>query len=226
MQFTTAAILGIAAQCAPGVAPSTIAAVVHTESKGYQFALNVNGVARQPVRPTSADAASEVARAYIARGYSVDLGLGQINSRNMAALGLSWESVFDPCINIGAAGKVLTDNYQRVISERLPQEALRVALSMYNTGSQTRGFRNGYVSRVLNNAGIVNGVTAVHYSPSPALSAKPDSAELQRTMLADLAAENDGQYSQSAAAEAPPPPWDVFARAAYESRRASKIGGS
>lgn len=86
MQFTTAAILGIAAQCAPGVAPSTIAAVVHTESKGYQFALNVNGVARQPVRPTSAEAAAKVARAYIARGYSVDLGLGQINSRNMAAL--------------------------------------------------------------------------------------------------------------------------------------------
>ena len=128
MQFTTAAILGIAAQCAPGVAPSTIAAVVHTESKGYQFALNVNGVARQPVRPTSAEAAAKVARAYIARGYSVDLGLGQINSRNMAALGLSWASVFDPCTNINAAGKVLAGNYHRVSSGRLPQEALRVAL--------------------------------------------------------------------------------------------------
>jgi type IV secretion system protein VirB1 len=161
MQFTTAAILGIAAQCAHGVAPSTIAAVVHTESKGYQFALNVNGVARQPVRPVSAAAAAQVARAYIARGYSVDLGLGQINSRNMAGLSLSWENVFDPCINIGAAGKVLAGNYRRVSSGRLPQEALRIALSMYNTGSQTRGFRNGYVGRVLNNAGISNGVAAI-----------------------------------------------------------------
>ena len=220
MQFTTAAILGIAAQCAPGVAPSTIAAVVHTESKGYQLALNVNGVARQPVRPTSAEAAAKVARAYIARGYSVDLGLAQINSRNMAVLGLSWESVFDPCTNINAAGKVLMGNYQRVSSGRLPQEALRVALSMYNTGSKTRGFRNGYVGRVLNNAGKSNGVTAMSYNPMPPLSAQPEMAVLPRTMLADLAAENIGNTGQVAATDAPPPTWDVFARAAYESRRA------
>lgn len=220
MQFTTAAILGIAAQCAPGVAPSTIAAVVHTESKGYQFALNVNGVARQPVRPTSAEAAAKVARAYIARGYSVDLGLGQINSRNMAALGLSWASVFDPCTNINAAGKVLAGNYHRVSSGRLPQEALRVALSMYNTGSQTRGFRNGYVGRVLNNAGISSGVAAVSYSPEPPLSARPEAAVLPRKMLADLAAENIGKTEEAAATHAPPPTWDVFARAAYESRPA------
>lgn len=220
MQFTTAAILGIAAQCAPGVAPSTIAAVVHTESKGYQFALNVNGVARQPVRPASAAAAGQIARAYIARGYSVDLGLGQINSQNMAALSLSWENVFDPCINIGAAGKVLAGNYRRVSSGRLPQEALRIALSMYNTGSQTRGFRNGYVGRVLNNAGIFNGAAAMNYSPEPQLPAKPETAVLPRTMLADLAAENIGNTGQVAAADAPPPTWDIFARAAYESRPA------
>lgn len=220
MQFTTAAILGIAAQCAPGVAPSTIAAVVHTESKGYQFALNVNGVARQPVRPLNADTAAKVARAYVARGYSVDLGLGQINSRNMVALGLSWESVFDPCTNIGAAGKVLAGNYQQVSRGRLPQDALRVALSMYNTGSQTRGFRNGYVGRVLNNAGIYSGVAAVDYSPEPPLPANPESAVPPRTMQADLAAENIGNTGQAAAADAPPPTWDVFARAAYESRPA------
>lgn len=105
MQFTTAAILGLAAQCAPSVAPSTIAAIVHTESKGYQFALNVNGAARQPRRADTAAHAARIARSYIARGYSVDLGLGQINSRNMRALGLTWESVFDPCINIGAGGQ-------------------------------------------------------------------------------------------------------------------------
>ena len=225
MQFTTAAILGIAAQCAPGVAPSTIAAVVHTESKGYQFALNVNGVARQPVRPTSAGAAAQVARAYISRGYSVDLGLGQINSRNMAALGLSWATVFDPCTNISAAGNVLAGNYRRVSRGRLPQEALRVALSMYNTGSQTRGFRNGYVGRVLNSAGISNGIAAERYDASRTLPNEPEAAVPARTMLAGLVAENIGKSGEAAAASAPPPTWDVFARAAYESRRV-ETGGS
>lgn len=223
MQFTTAAIIGLAAQCANGVAPSTIAAVVHTESKGYQFALNVNGVSRQPDRPTSAVDAARIARSYIARGYSVDLGLGQINSRNMNALGLSWDNVFDPCTNIGAAGQVLAGNYHRVRDGRMPQEALRVALSMYNTGSQIRGFRNGYVGRVLSNAGVANGVTPVAYAVPMPITVGRD--QPSATMLADLAAENRTDATPPPASS-PPPIWDVFSRAAFERARHAETGGS
>nr|WP_087575566.1 MULTISPECIES: lytic transglycosylase domain-containing protein [unclassified Sphingomonas]AJW29613.1 Bores hole in peptidoglycan layer allowing type IV secretion complex assembly to occur (VirB1) [Sphingomonas sp. JE1] len=223
MQFTTAAIIGLAAQCANGVAPSTIAAVVHTESKGYQFALNVNGVSRQPDRPTSAADAARIARSYIARGHSVDLGLGQINSRNMDALGLSWDSVFDPCTNIGAAGQVLEGNYRRVRNGRMPQEALRVALSMYNTGSQIRGFRNGYVGRVLSNAGVTHGVTPVAYAVT--MPATEGRSRPSATMLADLAAENRTDATPTPASSLPPS-WDVFSRAAFERARHAETGGS
>ncbi|NML91688.1 hypothetical protein CAF53_23185 [Sphingobium sp. LB126] len=225
MQFTTAAILGLAAQCASGVAPSTIAAVVHTESKGYQFALNVNGVAQQPDRPTNAADAARIARSYIAKGYSVDLGLGQINSNNMNALGLTWASVFDPCANIGAAGQVLAGNYHRVRDGRMPQEALRVALSMYNSGSQIRGFRNGYVHRVLSNAGVANGVTPVAYAAPISAAEGGKESQPPTTMLAELAAENMANAGPTPAAS-PPPAWDVFSRAAFERARHAEIGGS
>lgn len=225
MQLTTAAIIALAAQCANGVAPSTIAAVVHTESKGYQFALNVNGVSRQPDRPTSAADAARIARAYIARGYSVDLGLGQINSRNMNALGLTWDSVFDPCTNIGAAGQVLAGNYHRVRDGRMPQEALRVALSMYNTGNQIRGFRNGYVGRVLSNAGVANGVTPVAYAVPMRGTGGSIEDQPSATMLANLAAENKAAPKPTSASS-PPPSWDVFSRAAFERARHAETGGS
>ena len=226
MQFTTAAILGLAAQCASGVAPSTIAAVVHTESKGYQFALNVNGVARQPARPTNAIDAARVARNYIAQGYSVDLGLGQINSKNMRALGLTWDRVFDPCTNLGAAGKVLSGNYHQVRDGRMPQEALRVALSMYNTGSKTRGFHNGYVGRVLNNAGVSDGIAPAAYA-RPTLPANADApGKPPANMLADLVAENTPEANPARAASPPPPAWDVFSRADYERARNAETGGS
>ena len=104
-----------------------------------------------------------VASYYVSKGYSVDLGLGQINSRNMRWLGLTWDTVFDPCTNIAAAGRVLAGNYQTVRPAYDPQTALRVALSMYNTGSQVRGFRNGYVGKVLGNAGVSDGLTPVSY---------------------------------------------------------------
>lgn len=228
MQFTTAAILGLAAQCAPSVAPSTIAAVVHTESRGHQFALNVNGLARQPARPANAAEAARVAQHYIAKGHSVDLGLGQINSRNMRWLRLTWDTVFDPCTNIAAAGRVLTGNYQSVRSSHDPQTALRVALSMYNTGSRERGFRNGYVSKVLNNAGVSEDVAPVAYetrAPSVEGSGVAASTTVYRpeaspspvaALLQEVVQENTSEPVQPAAPPPPPPSWDVFAKAEYD----------
>ena len=95
MAYSATALLALASQCAPSVAPETVLAIIQTESSGEQFALNVNG-GRQPARQSNAADAAVTARRYVAAGYSVDLGLGQINSRNMRWLGLTWDTVFDP----------------------------------------------------------------------------------------------------------------------------------
>lgn len=205
MAYSAAAIIALASQCAPNVAPQTVLAIVHTESRGRPFAINVNGAA-QPSPPTSPASAIATAQRYIAAGYSVDLGLGQINSRNMRWLGLTWDTVFDPCTNIAALGAVLTSNYKSAKSGRDPQTALRVALSMYNTGSQTRGFRNGYVAKVVGNAGIADAIPAVAAAAAP-------SGDLR-----ELAAAENTPPERSAAPlrPAPPPKWNVFERAAYE----------
>lgn len=204
MAYSAAAIIALASQCAPSVAPQTVLAIVQTESRGRPFALNVNG-GSQPRAPTSAASAAVIAQRHIAAGYSVDLGLGQINSRNMRWLGLTWETVFDPCTNIAALGAVLTSNFNSVKAGRDPQTALRVALSMYNTGSQTRGFRNGYVGKVVGNAGVSE--------MSPAVLIAGQSGDLRET----VAAENDVPQAPSPPPRpSPPPKWNVFERAAYD----------
>src|SRR3546814_941561 len=48
--------------------------------------------------------------------------------------------------------------YHSVRAGLHPQRALRIALSMYNTGSQSRGFSYGYVGRVVGNAGVSDGI--------------------------------------------------------------------
>jgi type IV secretion system protein VirB1 len=219
--LSAAAVLSLAAQCAPGVAPETIAAIVQTESQGYELAINVNGLSRKIAQPTSLAQAIDVSRFYVAKGYSVDLGLGQINSRNMKALGLTWETVFDPCTNVAAAGAVLAGNYHQVSAGLHPQRALRIALSMYNTGSRSRGFANGYVAKVVGNAGIADTASSAPIH-SPASSTIPDTAR-SATVLAALVEENTSDAGQPPAASIPPPPsWDVFAKAAFE--RASLAG--
>ena len=205
MAYSAAAIIALASQCAPNVAPQTVLAIVQTESRGRPFAVNVNG-ATQPAAPTSVASATAIAQRYIAAGYSVDLGLGQINSRNMRWLGLTWDTVFDPCTNIAALGAVLTSNYNSAKSGRDPQTALRVALSMYNTGSQTRGFRNGYVAKVVGNAGISDAI------PNVSAAARPGD-----DLRAPAAVENTVPEAPAPPTRpAPPPKWNVFERAAYE----------
>jgi type IV secretion system protein VirB1 len=131
MILELAAVLGFAATCAPGVAPETLAAVARAESSFDTLAINVNGPGGGRVRPASVTEAVARARTLIAAGRSVDLGLMQVNSRNLGWLGLSVEDAFDPCRSVAAGARVLT------------------AFSGYNTGSPSRGFANGYVARVL-----------------------------------------------------------------------------
>jgi type IV secretion system protein VirB1 len=210
MAYSATALLALASQCAPSVAPETVLAIIQTESSGEQFALNVNG-GRQPARQANAADAATTARRYVAAGYSVDLGLGQINSRNMRWLGLTWETVFDPCTNVAALGRVLTTNYNAVSAGRDPQTALRVALSMYNTGSQTRGFRNGYVAKVERNAGIVQSVA--YRAPLILAAASPIPNDQRTLLLAENALLEPSPVQER---PAPPPSWNVFERAAYD----------
>ncbi len=226
MTLPAAVVMGLAAQCAPQVAPETIAAIVQTESHGFELAIGVNGLKRQPSPARSLAQAVETARYYVGKGYSVDLGLGQINSRNMKTLGLTWDNVFDPCTNIAAAGAVLSGNYHSVRAGLHPQRALRVALSMYNTGSQSRGFTNGYVEKVVGNAGVSDGIRPVAARVSAFTgAANTGEGASAAAQLAALVEENTSTLEQPEAAPSPPPPsWDVFARAEYERARLAGEG--
>ena len=144
----------LAAECAPWVAPQTLAAIVRTESGFRPYAIGVNKGFRLIRQPVSREEAIVTARWLIDHGYNIDLGLGQINSANLTRLNLSIEDAFDPCRNLAASATILGQNYasarQNVADD---QQALRAALSAYNTGSFSRGFSNGYVQKVLGNAG-------------------------------------------------------------------------
>lgn len=136
------------AACAAFVAPATLDAVVQVESGGNELAINVNGLKYNPPRQTSRAEAIATAKLWIKRGYSVDLGLMQVNSRNLHGLGLTVEQVFEPCANIHAGALILSENYSRALRQTSGgQDALKVALSYYNTGSPDRGFSNGYVAQ-------------------------------------------------------------------------------
>ena len=132
--------------CAPAVDPVTMAAVVKQESGGQPWVIN-NNTTRKSMAFASKAAAVAAAVAAVGRGESVDLGLAQINSKNLPTLGLSVEQVFDPCTNIAAGAKILAAGYARVGS-------LSGALSMYNTGRSDSKMGTTYAQKVFEHAGV------------------------------------------------------------------------
>lgn len=163
--------------CAPNVAPETMQEIIRVESSGNPLAVNVNTKwlivkdeqgnpvlvpdengepkpkrekvsFKYPVEIKTAQDAVTVAHTAIAAGHTVDLGLTQVNSSNLKALGYRVEEMFEPCKNIAAGARILTNFYSSAKPRHDgEQAALQAALSAYNTGSFTNGFNNGYVAR-------------------------------------------------------------------------------
>lgn len=163
--------------CAPHVAPATLASIIRVESSGNPIAINVNVIRGRPRYPVprirSADHAAAVAHHAISQGYNVDLGLMQVNSRNLRNLGYSVEQMLsDQCLNVKAGAQILTENYTRAVRERgHGQGALLAALSAYNTGNFQNGFRNGYIARYFNGSSVA--LRSVQVAPADAQEEAP-----------------------------------------------------
>jgi type IV secretion system protein VirB1 len=164
--------------CAPNVAPITLQAIIDVESAGNPLALNVNGIRMQPPPASDVREAAQTAESYIVHGYSVDIGLMQVNSHNLAALDITVEQVLDPCTNLHAAATILTADYAVAARTRGDgQAALQAALSAYNTGDFYRGFANGYVAKYYGQAGVpalIGGVREAEAAKRAVPSARPD----------------------------------------------------
>lgn len=152
------------ARCAPTVHPETMAAVISAESRGHQFAIADAGPVKLPwaqrkllVRsyyPDSLATAVAKAQELIANGHTVSLGFAQVNDRNLAKLGLSLSDVFEPCSNLAAGGRILTEFYEKAARKFGPgTSALRAAISAYNSGDWVRGEKDGYVDLVYRQVG-------------------------------------------------------------------------
>lgn len=168
--------------CGSTVAPATLRAIIRVESGDRLLAINVNGASAQPSPAPDAGAAAAIANSWIAKGFSVDLGLMQVNSRNLASLGYTVAQMFDPCTNIRAGAAILTADYLAARGTRPdPQSALQAALSAYNTGSFERGFFNGYVAKyygpAASHGGIPHIIDAAYHHLSVSAPPNPYTAD-------------------------------------------------
>lgn len=153
MDATT--LLSLLLACAPEVHPDTAKALVQVESNFNPWAIGVVGGAL-PSQPRNHAEALAAVRTLQSAGRNFSVGLAQINVGNWARLGLTASSAFEPCRNLTAMQRVLTECFDRASRARdvrqappAEQQALRRALSCYYSGNFSTGFRHGYVRKVV-----------------------------------------------------------------------------
>lgn len=153
--------LALAQECAPTVAPQTMAAVVSVESSYNPYAIGVVGgrLARQP---TNSEEAVATAQQLASDGWNFSLGVAQVNRYNLPKYKVNYEEAFDPCTNLRIGSKILEDCYMRATKQTAGQQAaLQAAFSCYYSGNFTRGFKPdeigkpSYVEKVIASAGVV-----------------------------------------------------------------------
>ncbi|AXV99207.1 lytic transglycosylase domain-containing protein [Ralstonia pseudosolanacearum] len=211
----------LAQQCAPDVHPTTLQAVVRTESGFNPYAIGVVGgrLARQPKSRAEAVA---TAKALDAQGLNFSMGLGQVNKAHLARFALNYETVFDACANLQAGARILQECYQRAAARLGAGKALHAAISCYYSGNFNRGFqveRSGtsYVQRVAANAVSTNPVLEV-VPAIPVVMDRPAARTLNNTARprpvqpadgavpsASMATEQGGQAKTQTRAK-----WDAF----------------
>ncbi|MHB1279885.1 MAG: lytic transglycosylase domain-containing protein [Acidithiobacillus sp.] len=163
----------ISAECAPMVAPSTMAAIVQVESGGNPLAM-WNNSTRSMVIPGSRAQAIQYLRQAIAAGQRVDVGLAQVDTGNFAAFGLTPRTAFNACANLRAGGEVLRMAWHQALSSGYRgQQALYHAFEAYNSGRLWGDAQ--YANRILGaagspvpaNSGRLQTVSHVRLNPFP-----------------------------------------------------------
>jgi type IV secretion system protein VirB1 len=159
----------LAARHAPMVNTGTLLAFAYRESRLHPFAIHDN-TSGQSVFPASVDEAVGLARTGLAHGHSIDLGIMQVNSANLARTGLTVMTAFDAGESMRAGALILTAAWRQCLHGNASpdgaeqQAALRCAASVYNTGGEQAGILNGYQADVWRAAAQV--VPAIQFSAS------------------------------------------------------------
>ena len=136
-------------QCVPHMVQTSMQSIVQIESKGNPFALNLNNGYKLQYQPKSETQAKKWIKALEKNGYNFDIGLAQVNIKNVHKYGYNAADLLDPCLNLKLGSSILINDYHNALSvSKSHSEALQKAISAYNTGNFHSGFNNGYVHRV------------------------------------------------------------------------------
>ena len=157
----------LAQQCAPFVAPSTMAAIIKVESGGRALVILDNTTGRDD-DPRSVPQGVATIDRLLAMGHrQLDVGIAQVDTENFSTYHLTPATALNACTNIRVGARILQAAYKQAVAAYGPgQVALSHAFEAYNSGRLNDD--PAYANKILAAAGIPvmvqgNGSLAYHH---------------------------------------------------------------
>jgi type IV secretion system protein VirB1 len=143
----------LVAQCAPFVAPTTMAAIIKVESGGRALVILDNATGRD-YSPSSVPQGVSTIDRLLAEGHrQLDVGIAQVDTKNFVAYSLTPATALNACTNIRVGAKILQAAYKQAVVAYGPgQVALYHAFEAYNSGRLNDD--PAYANKILQAAGI------------------------------------------------------------------------
>ena len=140
MILSSFALATLLRTCASDVAaPGTMAAFITVESGANPYAIHDNTTRESYAPPTLTEAVA-IGDSLVSQGHSVDLGIAQINSGNMATYGVGVANLFNACTNVSVGARILRESWRSAIGRYgnapdVRPQVVFAAAQGYNSGS-------------------------------------------------------------------------------------------
>ena len=128
-------------QCSNGVHPVVMHGIISQESSFNPYAIGVV-IGRLSYQPKTRAQAIAAVNALKAAGKNYSMGLAQVNKQHMKRLGLTTESIFEPCANVKAGATIFKECHEWAKSKLGNSlNSYGAALSCYYSGIFTTRFK-------------------------------------------------------------------------------------
>lgn len=141
-------------QCVMPQHQVVMTAIVKVESGGKPLVIGLNKGYRLQSQPKDETQAKAWVNYLEQNDYNFDVGISQVNIKNIHSYGYKAVDFLDPCLNLKIATDIFDKNHKAALATSNSANALQRAISAYNTGNFNSGFKNGYVSKVSSNLNI------------------------------------------------------------------------
>lgn len=165
-------------QCVSNSHKTVMMAIVKVESGGKPLVIGLNKGYRLQTQPQNESQAKAWVDYLEKNNYNFDVGIGQVNIKNIHRYGYKASDLLDPCLNLKIASDIFDKSHQSALAIDNSPNALQKAISAYNTGNFSSGFANGYVAKV--NSKLIAANNSSSNIP-PIISLKQSTTPVTRT---------------------------------------------